>query len=286
MYNRINVVPDLGISTGLDKISNQITNSNPIIIFSIIGVIIVYYLVFSSMNVKITKPMNLPIGNTIQRGLSGIGFIEISLWGMFIFLLLINGMQLFLSIDIKAVIKDLFSGNPSAELIVESPMLERPTPIEKEVFHIPDNVYTYNDAKALCKAYNADIATYDQIKDTHDQGGEWCSYGWSKDQLALFPTQTLTYDTLKTIPGHENDCGRPGINGGFIDNPDAHFGVNCYGYKPEVTAKEKEIMAHTPMYPENINDKKRNEKLNVLRNTIPKINLAPFNKTNWSQSGI
>lgn len=286
MYSSVDVVPDLGISTGLDKISKQITKSNPIILFSVIGVIIVYYLVFSSMNVKITKPMDLPIGNTITRGLSGIGFIEISLWGMFIFLLLINGMQLFLSIDIKAVIKDLFSGNPTAELTVESPMLQQDKPIEKEVFHIPDNVYTYNDAKALCKAYNADIATYDQIKDAHDQGGEWCSYGWSNDQLVLFPTQKLTYETLQTIPGHENDCGRPGINGGFIDNEDAHFGVNCYGYKPEITPKEKEIIAHTPMYPENIHDKERNEKINALRQTIPKINLSPFNKTNWSQSGM
>lgn len=286
MYNSINVVPDLGISTGLDKISKQISNSNPIVVFSIIGVIIVYYLVFSSMNVKITKPMNIEVGDTISRGLSSIGFIEISLWGMLIFLLLINGMQLFLSIDIKAVVKDLLSGNPSAELTVESPMLEQDKPIKKEVFHIPDNVYTYNDAKALCKAYNADIASYDQIKDTHDQGGEWCSYGWSKDQLALFPTQKLTYETLQTIPGHENDCGRPGINGGFIDNPDAHFGVNCYGYKPEITAREKEMMAHTPMYPENVKDKERNEKISALRNTIPKINLAPFNKTNWSQSGF
>ena len=189
MFNPINVVPDLGISTGIDKISSKITNSNPIVVFSIIGIIIVYYLVFSSMNVKITKPMDLP---TVSRGFSGIGFIEISLWGMFIFLLLINGMQLFLSIDIKAVIKDLFSGNPTAELTIESPMLEQPKTIEKEVFRIPDNVYTYNDAKALCKAYNGDIATYDQIKDAHDQGGEWCSYGWSKDQLALFPTQKLT----------------------------------------------------------------------------------------------
>ena len=135
MYNPINVVPDLGISTGIDKISNKITNSNPIVIFSIIGIIIVYYLVFSSMKVKITKPMEIP---DISSGFSGIGFIEISLWGMFIFLLLINGMQLFLSIDIKAVIKDLLSGNPTAELTIESPMLEQPKSIKQEVFHIPD----------------------------------------------------------------------------------------------------------------------------------------------------
>ena len=285
MYNPINVVPDLGISTGLDKIKKRISDSNPIILFSIMIIIILYYLVFSYMNVKITKPMNIPIGDTINRGISGVGFIEISLWGMFIFLLLINGMQLFLSIDIKAVIKDLLSGNPTAELTIESPMLKQDEPLKKEVFHIPDNVYTYNDAKALCKAYNGEIASYDQIKDAHDQGAEWCSYGWSKDQLALFPTQRKTYDTLQKIEGHENDCGRPGINGGFINNPSFHMGVNCYGYKPEITPQEKSIMAHTPLFPQSLRDKERNERIEALRKTIPKINLAPFNRTNWSQSG-
>ena len=30
----------------------------------------------------------------------------------------------------------------------------------------------------------------------------------------------------------KNACGRPGINGGFIGNPNVRFGANCYGVKP------------------------------------------------------
>ena len=39
--------------------------------------------------------------------------------------------------------------------------------------------------------------------------------------------------------GHEHDCGRPGINGGFIDNPNVRFGVNCFGTKPAISAEEQ-----------------------------------------------
>ena len=51
--------------------------------------------------------------------------------------------------------------------------------------------------------------------------------------MAYFPTQYDKWKKLQTIKGHENDCGRPGINGGFIDNPNVRFGINCFGYKPK-----------------------------------------------------
>jgi len=82
---------------------------------------------------------------------------------------------------------------------------------KKQVFNIPGNYYTYDNAKALCTAYGAELATYDQIEKAYNNGAEWCNYGWSANQLALFPTQKTTYDNLQTIPGHENDCGMEGI---------------------------------------------------------------------------
>ena len=59
----------------------------------------------------------------------------------------------------------------------------------EQVFNIPSNSYTYTDAVALCKAYGAKLANYKQIEDAYKNGGEWCNYGWSDDQMALFPTQ-------------------------------------------------------------------------------------------------
>ena len=86
----------------------------------------------------------------------------------------------------------------------------------KEVFHIGDNIYTYNEAKMICNAYDGELADYSQVENAYKSGAEWCSYGWSKGQMALYPTQKLTYEKLKKIPGLENSCGRPGINGGYI----------------------------------------------------------------------
>jgi hypothetical protein len=49
---------------------------------------------------------------------------------------------------------------------------------------------------------------------------------------------------LQGIKGHEHDCGRPGINGGYFDNPEMRFGVNCFGAKPnENEADARNIMS-------------------------------------------
>jgi hypothetical protein len=50
--------------------------------------------------------------------------------------------------------------------------------------------------------------------------------------MAYFPTQKATYDRLAQNPNTKNACGRPGINGGYMANPNIRFGVNCYGVKP------------------------------------------------------
>jgi hypothetical protein len=39
-----------------------------------------------------------------------------------------------------------------------------------EVFNIPGNEYTYEQGKALCKAYGAKLASYTQIEDAYKGG--------------------------------------------------------------------------------------------------------------------
>ena len=117
-----------------------------------------------------------------------------------------------------------------------SPVPEMPN---KEVYHIPGNNYTFEDSRAICNAYGGKLADIKQMQDAWKDGAEWCSYGWSKDQMALFPTQYKHWKRLQKIDGHENDCGRPGVNGGYIDNPNVRFGVNCYGTKPKMVLTKK-----------------------------------------------
>ena len=53
--------------------------------------------------------------------------------------------------------------------------------------------------------------------------------------MAYFPTQKDTWDKLQNNPNTKHACGRPGINGGFIDNKqaiilglsDVHILGNC-----------------------------------------------------------
>ena len=103
-----------------------------------------------------------------------------------------NGLQFFLGLDIKTAIQGLFSKEPELKFKVpddievteegEDPDLM----VKEEVFHIGNNKYNYKEAKAVCKAYNAELADYNQVEAAYRDGAEWCSYGWSKDQLHYF----------------------------------------------------------------------------------------------------
>ena len=152
-----------------------------------------------------------------------------------------------------------------------------------QVYHIPGNQYTYQDSKALCSAFGGRLATIGDLQKAYKKGGEWCSYGWSEDQLALFPTQTKTWEDLQKVRGHENDCGRPGINGGYIDNPNIRFGVNCYGHKPKMTPLEAEIMEYTPDFPITKKEQKFQEQVEYWKQRLDEILVSPFNKSTWTE---
>jgi hypothetical protein len=101
--------------------------------------------------------------------------------------------------------------------------------------------------------------------------------------LALFPTQQKTYDELKKIKGHENDCGRPGVNGGYIKNPMVKFGVNCYGYKPRINSTEKDLMATEPLYPKTLKDIAMEHRVDYWKDKLSSILVSPFNHNTWSR---
>ena len=242
-------------------------------------VILIYVFLFSSLGGNNNSTTTTPT--------PGLKFIEILMWALFVVLIVVNGYQYFFNVNVVAEIKNLFSGKPEVDLIVQptDEMKETSVPeitFKKQVFHIPDNKYTYQDAKAVCEAYDAKLATYDQIEDAYNNGGEWCSYGWSADQLALFPTQKDTWNKLQGIEGHKQDCGRPGVNGGYIANPNVRFGINCYGFKPEITGAEAEAMKTDPIYPKSLKDIKYQEKVDYWKNQIPEILVSPFNHNVWS----
>ena len=215
--------------------------------------------------------------------------LTILLGGVVVAVLLLNGFQYFFDINLTARLNNLFTATPSLDLTVEPTDHEQsmaaPVPeikFKKQVFHIPGNEYTYDNAESLCKAYGSRLATYDEIEKSYNNGAEWCSYGWSDKQLALFPTQKKTWNHLQTVEGHENDCGRAGINGGYIANPNVKFGANCFGYKPKITDTELDMMKNAPLYPKTMTDIKEEKQVEYWRRKIPEILVSPFNKKVWS----
>lgn len=161
-------------------------------------------------------------------------------------------------------------------------VVEKVLPGRKEVFNIASNRYMYEDAAPLCKALGAELATYDQVKSAFDKGADWCNYGWTKGQLALFPTQNSTWEKLQSGPeGQRNACGRPGINGGYFDNPELRFGVNCYGIKPGQSAHDAAAIGKgAPISPDALDFDKR---VNAFRSDADHIAVNPFREGAWSE---
>ena len=103
---------------------------------------------------------------------------------------------------------------------------------EKEVFHISDQVYTYEEAKCKCDSYGVRLATKQELVNAYNVGANWCTYGWCEGGSAYFPVQEDFYQLIQSTPEFRGTCGKPGLNGGIFE-PELKFGINCYGIKPK-----------------------------------------------------
>jgi hypothetical protein len=148
--------------------------------------------------------------------------------------------------------------------------------VGQEVFHISQNQFTYDDAPAVCAAYGAEMATLEQIIDAYNSGAEWCGYGWSAGGMALYPTQKKTWTELQREidPGKRTACGRPGVNGGYMD-PTLKFGVNCFGFKPQGD--------FTPPAPVPGTDRQKfDDAVSKFKEMLNTLQLSPFSRNEWS----
>uniref|UniRef100_A0A6C0ISJ7 Link domain-containing protein n=1 Tax=viral metagenome TaxID=1070528 RepID=A0A6C0ISJ7_9ZZZZ len=306
-YNEVNA----GLGNVAQDTYNYMNNilSNPTIILILVIVLIIYVALFiglgsgstssggSSPSLLSTQSLSSNgsgliaslTGSSTSSGTtkstSSVSWIFILVAFMFVLLVGVNMIQYMYSVDIFAKLKNIFTNHPEVDIVIDQ-QPSAPVPEIKlypEVFNIPSNTYGYEDAKAVCKAYGARLATYDEVENTYNKGGEWCNYGWSEGQMALFSTQKSTWDKLQTIEGHEHDCGRPGINGGYISNPRVKFGVNCYGHKPRMTSEEEELMATQPIYPKTMKDIAMEKRVEYWKDKLSEIIVSPFNHSSWSK---
>ena len=250
---------------------------NPIVL--IFTLIIIYIFLFFSFGIRNSTNEN--------SSSSFLGIFTNILFYIILFLILYKLIEYIYGINIYTSIQNYYTTNPELDIDIHLPVIEKDEEKEihflskPEVFNIPENIYGYEDAKAVCSAFNSSLASYEQIEDYYNNKGEFCNYGWSEGQMVLFPTQKQTFDKLQKIKGHENDCGRQGVNGGFISNPLVKFGANCYGYKPKMTSEEQEIMENVPDYPLTKKDLAFEKRVDYWKNRLDEIIVSPFNKNQW-----
>ena len=279
----------------IDGLSEFIDNPMSVLIsiFSIIGFYVLTYMFGIPME-KSNKPYS-------------VSFVEGSLWVLLVIIVIVDFFKYIFGIslnDILDKIKLFFRGeeeevdentnkdNNNADKCESQETTELDDP-EGEVFNVSNNLYTYDDAVAICKSYDAKLATYDQVEKAYNNGAEWCNYGWSEGQLALFPTQKATYEKLQKLDEgvcdaskkKGNNCGRPGVNGGYIANPYVKFGVNCYGKKPEATDTDLKSMEtkKNQVYPKTPEEKALDKKIEYWKKNGNKyLTLNSYNTQKWS----
>ena len=182
--------------------------SIPVILIVIFVIIIIHFMITSlgnktTINDFIVKGLNdTSTGGNNSMLFGGIGVLLIGVALLLIF-------QYVLNYKIFEQIKDFFSGttiavkdkiqsvNTDVADILKIPEMSgsdvgdifNKGEGENQVFNVPGNQYGYEDAKAVCSAYGARLAKYGELEDAYKKGGEWCNYGWSDGQMALFPTQ-------------------------------------------------------------------------------------------------
>lgn len=266
----------------LDEFSTYIQNTNSI--FSVTLFIFVFYLLIFITGIPMTtdvKPTSIKI-------------IESFAWIIFAICLITTFSFTFLGISLGDLFRKFIMGlwdslETSGNAVVEgnasitSEILKKDKP---QVFNISNNLYTYDDAQAICKLYGARLANYDDMEKAYEDGAEWCNYGWSEGQMIYYPTQSETWDKLQKDPNKKNNCGRPGINGGYMKNPYLRFGVNCYGKKPEPTEQELKYMEQQKytLSPSTQKDDLMDKKVKYWKdNSANLLKINSFNHNKWSE---
>lgn len=277
-------------SDAADELKRELSDFNTIYYVGFALVLMYLYMFISS---KITGGYPFSIGLLI-------GFA----WIYMVVLLLVNFTTSVFNIPVvEMIFQDMFNIFPpskpdikdtgdkakdkdkGSEHEIEKPEVVVPVS-QDEVFNISNNLYTYEDAQNICSAYGARLATYDDVEKAYNNGAEWCNYGWSEGQMAYFPTQKATWTELQKSEKRKNNCGRPGINGGFMANPNIKFGVNCFGKKPKASDSDlarlnsRQTQA-APLTPE---EEAINAKVKYWKDNAEKmLVLNSYNRKQWSE---
>lgn len=264
----------------IKKVFNNLKDyaNDPLSLFSTGLFILVFYSVIFITGIPMTsdaKPITINI-------------IESGAWIMLVITLITYVVKQIFNVSIATLLNKWLSGGLDTlddKKETDKSEKKKPPTTGDEVFNISNNLYTYDDAKTVCKSFSARLATYDEIESTYTKGGEWCNYGWSDNQMALFPTQKATWTKLQQDEKTKNNCGRPGVNGGYMANPHIRYGVNCYGKKPVAKQSDLDLMNARKLqaFPKSKQDEMTDKKVQFWKDNSDKLlKLSAFNNDKWS----
>jgi hypothetical protein len=265
---------------------------NPLSIFSVSLFMISFYIIVMILRVPMTHELK-PYSVELIESKGWILIVSLLICYFFKYILAINLMDFFRDPNVSQFWKNTLSDKPVTDTKTKdsktadsktTPTTKTTTQKQPEVFNISNHEFSYKEAQSVCKSYDARLATYDEIEKAYNHGAEWCNYGWSADQMGYFPTQKETWAELQKQPSMKNRCGRPGVNGGFIPNPNIKLGINCFGIKPNASSKDKMQMEtkYEPNAPKTEEDHKLDELSEYWKNNQDKLSIHSFNRKKWS----
>ena len=162
LNNYFSNLPNLTkINTNNDEYSTVKTNTvniNSVTYLLSFLAIIVLFVFVSFFNTAVFNKSNSDSDNPMYK------LIEILMISFALVITMMVLLNYLLGIDITANLEIGDDATPEVEIVVENEVQEAPVVIQrqKEVFHLPQNIYKYKDAKAVCKAYDSELA---DIKD-------------------------------------------------------------------------------------------------------------------------
>ena len=154
--------------------------TNPFVLVVLVFIILIYYVIFAFLGNSDFDSDS----NNFSHG--GFIILEALLWALLILLVFVNGLAYFFNINVVTELKNIFSEKPEIEIestVNETQDISGSYDLKEEVYHIPGNRFSYHDAKAVCKAFDGELASYEQLAEEQKKGASWCRFGWTKNQL-------------------------------------------------------------------------------------------------------
>ena len=72
------------------------------------------------------------------------------------------------------------------------------------------------------------------------------------------------------------------MNGGYFDNPDLRFGVNCFGKKPAKTDTD-ELNQSSVALPQSAEEIEFEKRVQRFRDQLNTLTVLPFSRGKWTE---